>query len=67
MQRLKKDNSEWAQKTIDILLQMSPSSLKIAKKAIDEANGKSLAECLEIEYRLACSALQEGSDFYEGN
>jgi len=46
---------------------MSPSSLKIAKKAIDEANGKSLAECLEIEYRLACSALQEGSDFYEGN
>lgn len=66
IERLKKDNSEWAQKTIGILLQMSPSSLKITKKAIDEANGKSLAECLEIEYRLACSALQEGSDFYEG-
>lgn len=46
---------------------MSPSSLKITKKAIDEGNEKSLAECLEIEYRLACSALHKNSDFYEGN
>lgn len=46
---------------------MSPSSLKVTKKAIDEASGKSLAECLQIEYRLACTALNKDSDFYEGN
>jgi len=64
---LKKDNSEWAQKNINILLKMSPSSLKITKKAIDEGKKKSLAECLEMEYRLAYTALPKDTDFYEGN
>ncbi|KAM0726829.1 3-hydroxyisobutyryl-CoA hydrolase, mitochondrial [Formica fusca] len=66
IERLKKDNSEWAQKNVETLLKMSPSSLKVSKKAIDEGNGKSLAECLEIEYRLAYTALNKNSDFYEG-
>ncbi|XP_029169426.1 3-hydroxyisobutyryl-CoA hydrolase, mitochondrial isoform X2 [Nylanderia fulva] len=66
IERLKKDNSEWAQKNVKILLKMSPSSLKISKKAIDEGNGKSLAECLEIEYRLAYTSLIRDGDFYEG-
>ncbi|KAG5310273.1 HIBCH protein, partial [Acromyrmex insinuator] len=66
IERLKKDNSDWAQKNIEILLKMSPSSLKITKKAIDEGKEKSLADCLKIEYRLACAALSRNSDFYEG-
>jgi len=64
---LKKDNSEWAQKNIKVLLKVSPSSLKITKRAIDEGKKKSLAECLEMEYRLAYTALGENSDFHEGN
>ncbi|XP_018053056.1 PREDICTED: 3-hydroxyisobutyryl-CoA hydrolase, mitochondrial-like [Atta colombica] len=66
IERLKKDNSEWAQKNIDILLKMSPSSLKITKKAIDEGKEKSLVDCLKIEFRLVCTALTKDGDFYEG-
>ncbi|KYN43172.1 3-hydroxyisobutyryl-CoA hydrolase, mitochondrial, partial [Trachymyrmex septentrionalis] len=66
IKRLKKDNSDWAQKNIDVLLKMSPSSLKITKKAIDEGKEKSLADCLKIEFRLACTALTRDGDFYEG-
>lgn len=51
---------------MEILLKMSPSSLKITKKSIDEGKGKSLAECLKIEYRLACTAYNKDGDFYEG-
>lgn len=46
---------------------MSPSSLKITKRALDEGSRKSLAECLEMEYRLGCTAVGEDSDFHEGN
>ncbi|KYN29336.1 3-hydroxyisobutyryl-CoA hydrolase, mitochondrial, partial [Trachymyrmex cornetzi] len=66
IERLKKDNSDWAQKNIEILFKMSPSSLKITKKAIDEGKEKSLADCLKTEYRLACTALTRDGDFYEG-
>ncbi|XP_012221314.1 3-hydroxyisobutyryl-CoA hydrolase, mitochondrial isoform X2 [Linepithema humile] len=66
IERLIKDNSEWAQKNVETLKKMSPASLKVAKKAIDEGRGKSLAECLEIEYRLAYTALNKDNDFYEG-
>ncbi|KYN03607.1 3-hydroxyisobutyryl-CoA hydrolase, mitochondrial, partial [Cyphomyrmex costatus] len=66
IERLKKDNSDWAQKNIEMLLKMSPSSLKITKKAIDEGKEKSLADCLKTEYRLACTALTRDGDFYEG-
>ncbi|XP_019696113.1 3-hydroxyisobutyryl-CoA hydrolase, mitochondrial isoform X2 [Harpegnathos saltator] len=66
IERLKEDDSEWARKNVEILFQMCPSSLKVSKKAIDEAKEKSLAECLKIEYRLAYTALDKASDFYEG-
>ncbi|KYQ53983.1 3-hydroxyisobutyryl-CoA hydrolase, mitochondrial [Trachymyrmex zeteki] len=66
IERLKKDNSDWAQKNINVLLKMSLSSLKITKRAIDEEKEKSLADCLKIEFRLACTALTRDGDFYEG-
>ncbi|KYM97561.1 3-hydroxyisobutyryl-CoA hydrolase, mitochondrial, partial [Cyphomyrmex costatus] len=45
---------------------MFPTSLKITKKTIDEGKGKSLADCLKIEFRLTCTALTRDGDFYEG-
>ncbi|KAG5309099.1 HIBCH protein, partial [Pseudoatta argentina] len=53
IERLKKDNSDWA----NVLFKMSPSSLKITKRTIDEGKEKSLADCLNIEFRLVCTAL----------
>ncbi|XP_014472873.1 PREDICTED: 3-hydroxyisobutyryl-CoA hydrolase, mitochondrial [Dinoponera quadriceps] len=66
IERLKEDNSEWAQKNLEIILKVSPTSLKVTKKAIDEGKERSLAECLKIEYRLTCTTLKKESDFYEG-
>ena len=35
-------------------------------KAIQRGSTLSLAECLKMEYRLACAALSKTSDFCEG-
>ncbi|EGI67768.1 3-hydroxyisobutyryl-CoA hydrolase, mitochondrial [Acromyrmex echinatior] len=45
---------------------MSPSSLKITKRAIDEGKEKSLTDCLNIKFRLVCTALIRDDDFYKG-
>ncbi|KAG5310292.1 HIBCH protein, partial [Acromyrmex insinuator] len=54
-------------KNIDVLFKMSPSSLKITKRAIDEGKEKSLTDCLNIKFRLVCTALIRDDDFYKGN
>ncbi|XP_076165045.1 3-hydroxyisobutyryl-CoA hydrolase isoform X2 [Ptiloglossa arizonensis] len=65
--RLKEDNSEWAQKTMQTLLKMSPSSLKITMHSVQRGGTLSLADCLKMEYRLACNyGIQKNSNFYEG-
>lgn len=64
---MKEDNSEWAEKTIETLLKVSPASLKITMKAIQIGSTLSLADCLRMEYRLACAALSKTSDFCEGS
>lgn len=46
---------------------MSPTALKVTKRAVDEGSKKSLAECLITEYRLSCACLNKNSDFAEGN
>ncbi|XP_076678657.1 3-hydroxyisobutyryl-CoA hydrolase [Andrena cerasifolii] len=66
IERLKEDNTEWAQKTIEMLSKASPTSLKITMNAIQRGSTLSLAECLKMEYRLACAALSKTSDFCEG-
>lgn len=63
--RLKKDGSEWAIKTLEILSKVSPTSCKVIKKELEEGATKSLQECLIMEYRLGthfCDRLE----FYEG-
>ncbi|OAD56782.1 3-hydroxyisobutyryl-CoA hydrolase, mitochondrial, partial [Eufriesea mexicana] len=63
---LKEDNSEWAKKTLQMLLKASPTSLKVTMSAIQNGSTLNLADCLKMEYRLACAALNKTSDFCEG-
>lgn len=46
---------------------MSPTALKVTKRAIEEGRERNLAECLIVEYRLAYACLNKDSDFAEGN
>ncbi|XP_017757669.1 PREDICTED: 3-hydroxyisobutyryl-CoA hydrolase, mitochondrial [Eufriesea mexicana] len=66
IERLKEDNSEWAKKTLQMLLKASPTSLKVTMSAIQNGSTLNLADCLKMEYRLACAALNKTSDFCEG-
>ena len=50
---LKKNNSEFSKKILDILSNKCPMSLAITTKLIDDAKGRSLKECLEIEFQLS--------------
>lgn len=66
IESLKKDNSKWAKKTLKMLLKASPTSLKVTMFAIQKGSILNLADCLKMEYRLACAALNKTSDFCEG-
>ena len=50
---LKDNNSEFSKKILDILSNKCPMSLAITTKLIDDAKGRSLKECLEIEFQLS--------------
>ncbi|KAI5733267.1 hypothetical protein M8J76_009835 [Diaphorina citri] len=66
--RLEQKNDEFSNKTLSTLKRMSPISMKITHKQLQLGAGKSLTECLKMEYRLACAAVDAKSspDFYEG-
>ncbi|CAL7937470.1 unnamed protein product [Xylocopa violacea] len=66
IERLMEDNSEWAKKILQMLSKASPTSLKVTMSAIQKGSTLNLADCLKMEYRLACAALSQSSDFYEG-
>lgn len=57
--------SDWAVVQRDVLMKMSPTSMKISLRALREARGDDLAGCLRREYRLV-SAIKSGHDFFEG-
>lgn len=65
IESLKKNNSDFAKKTCETLCTMSPTSMKVSKALLEKTKGMSLAECLEIEYRVACNTLNK-KEFYEG-
>ncbi|MDC3156221.1 enoyl-CoA hydratase/isomerase family protein [Pelagibacteraceae bacterium] len=50
---LKNNNSEYSKKILDVLSNKCPMSLAITTKLIDDAKGRSLKECLEIEFQLS--------------
>ncbi|XP_050525236.1 3-hydroxyisobutyryl-CoA hydrolase, mitochondrial [Daktulosphaira vitifoliae] len=65
---LEKDQSEWSQKTLKTLKEVSPLSLKITRKEILNGKNLDLNDCLKMEYRLAyrCVEAKYSTDFYEG-
>ncbi|XP_059418353.1 3-hydroxyisobutyryl-CoA hydrolase, mitochondrial isoform X1 [Carassius carassius] len=65
MENLKKDGSAFALKQTETLAKMSPTSLKLTFKQIQEGARMSLQEVLVMEYRLS-QACMRGHDFYEG-
>ena len=62
---LENDNSKWALEQLSTLNKMSPTSLKITLRQLRMGATRSLAEMLQIEYRLSQRCLQE-HDFHEG-
>ncbi|XP_023314512.1 3-hydroxyisobutyryl-CoA hydrolase, mitochondrial-like isoform X3 [Trichogramma pretiosum] len=64
--KLEEKNTDWTRGIVETLNKVSPTSLKVTKRAIEEGASKTLAECLRMEYRLACACLTKDSDFAEG-
>ncbi|MDF1677784.1 MAG: enoyl-CoA hydratase/isomerase family protein [Legionellaceae bacterium] len=62
---LKAESSQWARTVEDELLQQSPLSLHVTLEQLRRAKGLHLADCLEMDYKLAYHFLR-GHDFYEG-
>ncbi|XP_069010989.1 3-hydroxyisobutyryl-CoA hydrolase, mitochondrial [Embiotoca jacksoni] len=65
MHNLQADGSEFAKKQAEILSKMSPTSLKITHKQLQEGGALSLEDVLVMEYRLS-QACMRGCDFHEG-
>uniref|UniRef100_A0A182N5K7 3-hydroxyisobutyryl-CoA hydrolase, mitochondrial n=1 Tax=Anopheles dirus TaxID=7168 RepID=A0A182N5K7_9DIPT len=62
---LERDGSEWAQKTLNLLHKMSPTSLVVTQKQLELGSKMDLKTCLKMEYRLAVHHAID-SDFREG-
>lgn len=63
--RLEASNDTFAKETLATLRKMAPLSLKITKRALDEGSEQTLAECLQMEYRLSQRFVAD-NDFPEG-
>jgi|TARA_R100000501_G_scaffold13654_3_gene24950 enoyl-CoA hydratase/carnithine racemase len=57
--------NDWAEAQRDLLMKMSPTSMKLTLRALREGAGDDLAACLKREYRLVGN-IKNGNDFYEG-
>ncbi|XP_042875061.1 3-hydroxyisobutyryl-CoA hydrolase, mitochondrial-like isoform X2 [Penaeus japonicus] len=62
---LEKDGSEWAQKQIQTLRKMSPTSLKVTFEQIERGAHLTLQECLTMEMRMVWRFYHD-NDFSEG-
>ncbi|KAM9486692.1 3-hydroxyisobutyryl-CoA hydrolase, mitochondrial [Clarias gariepinus] len=65
LEKLEKDQSTFAQKQVEILSKMSPTSLKLTFRQLQAGASLTLQEVLVMEYRLS-QACMRGHDFYEG-
>lgn len=63
-----RDGGEFAKSVAKEIQRQSPISLKITFKELAFGSRLGLKECLQMEYRLACAALDQKAshDFYEG-
>ncbi|KAL6484340.1 hypothetical protein MHYP_G00063850 [Metynnis hypsauchen] len=65
LENLQKDGSAFAQKQLETLAKMSPTSLKLTFRQMQMGASMSLQEVFVMEYRLS-QACMRGNDFYEG-
>ena len=65
LERLDREGGAFAQATAAMMRSRSPTSLKLIFRALREAKGKNLNECLKMEYRIAARAVM-AHDFREG-
>ena len=65
LERLDRDASPFAAATAALLRSRSPTSLKFIFRALRDAKGKNLPDCLKMEYRIAARAVM-AHDFREG-
>lgn len=57
MAALEKEESAWSKETRDMLLKMSPSSLKITLEQVRQGAKKSIASCFKMEYGMVQQSL----------
>ena len=62
---LEKSNTDWASSTLQLLLQRSPTSLKVTLAQFHRAKNKSFNEVIDIDLKIAHHMLKN-PDFYEG-
>ncbi|XP_029461883.1 3-hydroxyisobutyryl-CoA hydrolase, mitochondrial-like isoform X1 [Rhinatrema bivittatum] len=65
IENLKKDGSSYALQQLKTLKKMSPTSLKMTFRQLQEGTSMTLQDVLTMEYRLS-QACMRGHDFYEG-
>ncbi|MGB3721427.1 MAG: enoyl-CoA hydratase/isomerase family protein [Pacificimonas sp.] len=56
---------DWAEGQRDLMMRMSPTSMKLTLRALREGQDDDLARCLKREYRLVGN-IKAGEDFFEG-
>ena len=55
----------WSRETLQLISKMSPTSLQLTCRQLQEGQGKNLGECLEMEFRLVMRCMA-APDFKEG-
>lgn len=65
LKNLEKSGSDWSQGTLKLLAKMSPTSMKVTKRQLELGANMTLAQVLQMEYRMAVHHLED-SDFKEG-
>ncbi|CAH1773050.1 unnamed protein product, partial [Owenia fusiformis] len=62
---LERADTEWASKTLQTLKRMSPVSMKVTLRQIQEGASMMLQDVLQMEYRISQQCIAQ-KDFYEG-
>uniref|UniRef100_UPI00358DF34B 3-hydroxyisobutyryl-CoA hydrolase, mitochondrial n=1 Tax=Myxine glutinosa TaxID=7769 RepID=UPI00358DF34B len=65
MSNLEKDGSAWSQKQLQTLRKMSPTSLKITLRQLQDGASREITASFVMEYRMS-QACMRGHDFFEG-
>ncbi|CAG8550808.1 13624_t:CDS:2, partial [Cetraspora pellucida] len=65
LKALEQENSDWSRATINTILQMSPTSLKVTLKGLRKGKNMVITDCFKMEYVLAQKFLEK-SDFARG-